>query len=176
MKILRNAQNDKMIRFPSIFFLLALLAASSCGALRPTSPSVTDSTTVEVNTHTETVHDTAYVQLPVYIERNVTRDTTSTLENPYAKSLATVQNGLLAHSLETKPVKHPVKVEKQIVHRDSIVYRDRVQIQTVEVERKLTKWQSFKMRTGGATLTLLVIAIVTAALYLFLHFKNLFKL
>ena len=176
MKILRNAQNDKMIRFPSIFFPLALLAASSCGALRPTSPSVTDSTTVEVNTHTETVHDTAYVQLPVYIERNVTRDTTSTLENPYAKSLATVQDGFLHHSLETKPVKHPVKVEKQIVHRDSIVYRDRVQIQTVEVERKLTKWQSFKMRTGGAALTLLILAIVTAALYLFLKSKNLFKL
>ena len=71
-----------MIRFSYIIFSLALLAASSCGALRPTSPPVTDSTTVEVNTHTETVHDTAYVQLPVYIERNVTRDTTSTLENP----------------------------------------------------------------------------------------------
>ena len=165
-----------MIRFSYIIFPLALLAASSCGALRPTSPSITDSTTVEVNTHTETVHDTAYVQLPVYIERNVTRDTTSTLENPYAKSLATVKDGFLSHSLETKPVKHQVKVEKQIVHRDSIVYRDRVQIQTVEVECKLTKWQSFKMRTGGATLTLLLLAIVTAALYLFLHFKNLFKL
>ena len=76
----------------SFLFPLALLAASSCGALRPTSPSVTDSTTVEVNTHTETVHDTAYVQLPVYIEHNVTRDTTSTLENPYAKSLATVKD------------------------------------------------------------------------------------
>ena len=127
-----------MIRFYYILFPLALLAASS--------PSVTDSTTVEVNTHTETVHDTAYVQLPVYIEHNVTRDTTSTLENPYAKSLATVKDGFLSHSLETKPVKHPVKVEKQIVHRDSIIYRDRVQIQTVEVERKLTKWQSFKQK------------------------------
>lgn len=165
-----------MIRFYYILFPLALLAASSCGALRPTSPSVTDSTTVEVNTHTETVHDTAYVQLPAYIERNVTRDTTSTLENPYAKSLATVQNGLLAHSLETKPVQLPVQIEKQIVYRDSIVYRDHTQIQTVKVERQLTKWQSFKMRTGGATLTLLILAIVTAALYLFLKSKNLFKL
>ncbi len=165
-----------MIRFSYILFPLALLAASSCGALRPTSPSVTDSTTVEVNTHTETVHDTAYVQLPVYIERNVIRDTTSTLENPYAKSEATVQDGFLHHSLETKPTQLPVQIEKQIVHRDSIVYRDRVQIQIVEVERRLTKWQAFKMRTGGTTLTLLILAIVTAALYLFLHFKNLFKL
>ena len=168
-KILRNAQNDKMIRFPSIFFLLALLAASSCGALRPTSPSVTDSTTVEVNTHTETVHDTAYVQLPVYIERNVIRDTTSTLENPYAKSEATVQDGFLHHSLETKPVKVLVDVETKIVYRDSLVYKDRIEIKTVEVPRQLTWWQKTKIKLGIAFLFLIVIAI----LYLFLKFSNL---
>ena len=60
-----------MIRFSYILFPLALLAASSCGALRPTSPSVTDSTRVEVHTVTETVHDTAYVELPVIVERIV---------------------------------------------------------------------------------------------------------
>ena len=125
---------------------------------------------------TETVHDTAYIELPVIVERIVTRDTTSTLENDYARSEASVQNGFLHHSLETKPVKHPVQIETKIVCRDSLIYRDRIEIQTVEVERQLTKWQSFKMRTGGATLTLLLLAIVTAALYLFLHFKNPFKL
>lgn len=157
-------------------FLLVSLAASSCGAARHVSPTVTDSTRVEVHTVTETIHDTAYVELPVILERIVTRDTTSTLENPYAKSEASVQDGFLHHSLETKPVKHPVLLETKIVYRDSIIFRDRIQTQTVEVERQLTKWQAFKMRTGGATLTLLLLAIVTAALYLFLHFKNPFKL
>ena len=168
-----------MIRSPlilSFLFPLALLGASSCGAARQVSPSVTDSTRVEVHTVTETVHDTAYVELPIIVERIVTRDTTSTLENLYAKSDATVQDGFLHHSLETKPVRHPVQVETKIVYRDSIIFRDRIQTQTVEVERQLTKWQAFKMRTGGATLTLLLLAIVTAALYLFLHFKNPFKL
>lgn len=160
----------------SFLFPLALLGASSCGAARHVSPSVTDSTRVEVHTVTETVHDTAYVELPVIVERIVTRDTTSTLENPYAKSDATVQDGFLHHSLETKPVRHPVRIETKIVYRDSIIYRDRVETRTVEVERQLTKWQAFKMRTGGVTLTLLLLAIVTAALYLFLHFKNPFKL
>ena len=157
-------------------FLLVSLAASSCGAARHVSPTVTDSTRVEVHTVTETVHDTAYIELPVIVERIITRDTTSTLENDYARSEASVENGFLHHSLETKPVKHPVQIETKIVYRDSLIYRDRIETKTVEVERQLTKWQSFKMRTGGATLTLLLLAIVTAALYLFLHFKNPFKL
>ena len=157
-------------------FLLVSLAASSCGAARHVSPTVTDSTRVEVHTVTETVHDTAYIELPVIVERIITRDTTSTLENDYARSEASVQNGFLHHSLETKPVKHPVQIETKIVYKDSLIYRDRVETKTVEVERQLTKWQSFKMRTGGATLTLMLLAIVTAALYLFLHFKNPFKL
>ena len=157
-------------------FLLVSLAASSCGAARHVSPTVTDSTRVEVHTVTETVHDTAYIELPVIVERIVSRDTTSTLENDYARSEASVENGFLHHSLETKPVKHPVQIETKIVYRDSLIYRDRVETKTVEVECQLTKWQSFKMRTGGATLTLLLLAIVTAALYLFLHFKNHFKL
>lgn len=157
-------------------FLLVSLAASSCGAARHVSPTVTDSTRVEVHTVTETVHDTAYIELPVIVERIITRDTTSTLENDYARSETSVQNGFLHHSLETKPVKHPVQIETKIVYRDSLIYRDRVETKTVEVERQLTKWQSFKMRTGGATLTLMLLAIVTAALYLFLHFKNPFKL
>lgn|SRR5574344_574817 len=160
----------------SFLFPLALLGASSCGAARHVSPSVTDSTRVEVHTVTETVHDTAYLELPVIVERIVTRDTTSTLENDYARSEASVENGFLHHSLETKPVKHPVQIETKIVYRDSLIYRDRVETKTVEVERQLTKWQSFKMRTGGVTLTLMLLAIVTAALYLFLHFKNPFKL
>ena len=44
--------------------------------------------------------------------------------------------------------------------------RDRVVTQTVEVPHQLTRWQAFKMKTGGATLTMLLLAIVSAALYL----------
>ena len=131
-----------------------------------------DSTRVEVRTETVTVHDTAYVELPVIVERVKTMDTTSTLENSFAKSEATVSKGILHHSLETKPAKLPVRVEHQIVYRDSLVYRDRIATQTVEVERKLSWWQRLKMKTGGVTLILIVIAI----LYLFLKFFNLLNL
>ena len=153
-----------------------ILGLSSCGAAKQAVPERSDSTRVEVRTITQTVHDTAYIELPVFVERNVTRDTTSTLENPYAKSEASITDGLLSHSLQTKPTRQPVKIEKEIVYRDSIVFRDRTETVTVEVEKELTKWQSFKMKTGGTTLAILIIAIVTAALYLFLKFKNLIKL
>ena len=159
-----------MKRF-TFFYLLALnLCAPSCGTVR-TLP-VQDSTRVEVRYETKTVHDTAYVELPVIVEKVVTLDTASVLENKYAKSAASVSGGVLAHSLETKPVREPVKVEKQIVYRDSLVYRDKVQTVTVEVEKKLTWWQSFKMKLGVVTLVLLVIVVIYFIFLIINHFKS----
>ena len=155
--------------FASLFVSLAALAASACGAVRPVAPSVTGSTRVEVRTETVTVHDTAFVELPVIVERIQTMDTTSTLENTYAKSEAIVTAGILHHSLETKPVKVPVEVKTQIVYRDSLVFKDRIETKTVEVPRQLTWWQKTKMKLGVAFL----ITIVITLLYLFLKFSNL---
>ena len=138
--------------------LLLLLGAFACSTVRQL-PS-TDSTKVEVRTETVTVHDTAYVELPVIIEKVATLDTASTLENKFAKSEAIVSAGILSHSLETKPVQLPVQVETKIVYKDSLVYRDRVQTQTVEVEKKLTAWQQAKMKLGSVALLLIGLAII----------------
>ena len=51
----------------------------------------------------------------------------------------------------------PVPVEKEIVYRDSIVFRDRVVTEVKEVERQLTFWQQFKMRAGVAAMILTVL-------------------
>ena len=150
--------------------LLLLLTASACSTVR-TLP-VQGSTRVEVRYETKTVHDTAYVELPVIVEKVATLDTASVLENKYAKSAASVSGGVLAHSLETKPVREPVSVERQIVYRDSLVYRDKVQTVTVEVEKKLTWWQSFKMKLGVVTLVLLVIVVIYFIFLIINHFKS----
>ena len=150
--------------------LLLLLTASACSTVR-TLP-VQDSTRVEVRYETKTVHDTAYVELPVLVEKVATLDTASVLENKYAKSVASVSGGVLTHSLETKPVREPVSVEKQIVYRDSLVYRDKVQTVTVEVEKKLTWWQSFKMKLGVVALVLLVIVVIYSIFLIINHFKS----
>ena len=150
--------------------LLSLLAASACSTVRPLS--TTDSTKVEVRYETKTVHDTAFVELPVIVERVATLDTASVLENKYAKSAASVSGGVLTHSLETKPVREPVSVEKQIVYRDSLVFRDRVQTVTVEVEKKLTWWQTLKMRLGLVAIVLIVIVVIYFIFLIINHFKS----
>ena len=142
--------------FSCILVLLSLLAASSCGTARH-APSVTDSTRVEVRVEREFIRDTAYIELPVIIEKRATLDTASTLENKYAKSEAVVSGGVLHHSLSTKPVKEPVSVESKETVRDSIVYRDRIQTRTVEVEKKLTGWQQAKMKVGGICFILIIL-------------------
>lgn len=148
-----------------LYICICLLCLNACGSARRALPMAQDSTKVEVRTVVETIYDTAYIELPVIIERNTTKDTISILENPFAKSEASISDGYLEHSLQTKPVKQPVKVETKIVYKDSIVFRDRIQIQTVEVEKKSTNWR-----------VIFLIAIVTAALYLLSNFKNLLKL
>ena len=150
--------------------LLLLLIASACSTVRQL-PS-TDSTKVEVRTVVEKVTDTAYVELPVIVEKVATLDTASVLENEFAKSEAVVSAGILRHSLETKPVRRPVAVEKEIVYRDSLVFRDKVQTVTVEVEKKLTWWQSFKMKLGVVALVLIAIVVIYSIFLIINHFKS----
>ena len=151
-----------------LLIVLALLAASACSTVRPLP--TTDSTKVEVRTETVTVHDTAYVELPIIIEKVQVIDTASTLENKFAKSEAIVSAGILSHSLETKPVTLPVKVETKIVYKDSLIFRDRIQTQTVEVEKKLTAWQKMKMNLGTVCLLIIALVIIYVIYLIVKHF------
>ena len=162
-----------MKRF-TFFYLLALtLCAPSCGTVQ-TLP-VQDSTRTEVKVVEKIVRDTAWLQLPAIAETVATRDTASVLENKYAISAAKVSGGVLTHSLATKPVREPVSVESKVVVRDSIVWRDRVVRETVEVERELTPWQKLKMKTGGLFIGFWIVCFVLVVIY-FLFNPKFFKL
>ncbi len=156
-----------MNRFVPLFLLLA---ATSCVSLRRVAEA--DSTRVEVRTEVKTIHDTAWMELPVIVERVATLDTASILENKYARSEASVSGGILSHSLETKQVKQPVAVESREIVRDSIVFRDRVVQEDIYIEKQLNGWQKFRLRLGDVSLILIAIAI----LYLLFNKLNLFKL
>ena len=156
-----------------IALLLLILPAASCGAARVT-PSVTDSTRVEVRTRIVRQIDTAFIELPVIVEKVATLDTASVLENKYAKSEAIVSEGVLHHSLATKPVRQPVAVEKEIVYKDSLVFRDRVSTETVEIEKQLNWWQRLRLFLG----TLVLIAALAAIAYFIIKLLvplNIFK-
>ena len=159
-----------MKNFILVLFSLLCVACSSLKQVTPTERVVTE-------TRIETVYqtDTVLLEIPKIVEKVVTKDTVSVLENDYAKSQAVVTGGLLAHSLETKPVHKPVEVQTKIVYRDSVIVKDNVIVQTVEVEKELTGWQTFKMKTGGFALGIIVLLIVCVILY-FVKPLNLFKL
>ena len=154
-------------------FSLILFAALcvACATSRQAAPSEK----ILVETRIETVYktDTVYLEVPKIVEKIVTADTVSVLENDYTKSEASVSEGLLAHSLETKPVKQPVEVQTQVVYRDSVIVKDNVIVQTVEVEKELTGWQSFKMAMGGWMLGLIIFMIVCVILYIVKPFNKL---
>ena len=153
----------------SLILLSAVCVA--CATSRQAAPSEK----ILVETRIETVYktDTVYLEVPKIVEKIVTADTVSVLENEYAKSEASVSEGLLAHSLETKPVKQPVEVQTQVVYRDSLIVKDNVIVQTVEVEKPLTGWQSFKMAMGGWMLGLIIFMIVCVILYIVKPFNKL---
>ena len=135
--------------------LLFTLLLTACGVARPVLES--DNTKVEVKVVEKIVKDTAWFELPVIVEKVATLDTASVLENKFAKSEAVVSGGVLHHSLQTKLVREPVSVESKETVRDSIVYRDRIQTKTVEVEKKLTPWQQAKMKVGGICFILIIL-------------------
>ena len=154
-------------------FSLILLSAVcvACATARQAAPSEK----ILVETRIETVYktDTVVLEVPKIVEKIVTADTVSVLENDYAKSEASVSDGLLAHSLETKPVKQPVEVQTQVVYRDSVIVKDNVIVQTVEVAKELTGWQSFKMAMGGWMLGIIIFMIVCVILYIVKPFNKL---
>ena len=156
-------------------FILVLFSALcvACATARQAAPSEKIITETRIETVFQT--DTVFLEVPKIVEKIVTADTVSFLENDYAKSQAVISDGLLTHSLETKPVQKPVEVQTKIVYRDSVIVKDNVIIQTVEVEKELTGWQTFKMKTGGFALGIIVLLIVCVILY-FVKPLNLFKL
>ena len=155
-----------------ILVLFSLLCVA-CGSLKQVTPTERVVTETRIETVYET--DTVFLEVPKIVEKVVTKDTVSVLENDFAKSEAVVSDGLLAHSLETKPVQKPVEVQTKIVYRDSVIVKDNVIVQTVEVEKEISGWQKFKMKMGGWMLGIIVILIVLLILY-FVKPLNLIKL
>jgi len=156
------------------FILFSLLFLSvACSTIKQVTPR--EQTTVEIRTETVYVPDTVYIEIPRIVEKVQTLDTISVIDTKYAVSEAQVSNGVLTHNLETKPVKEPAIVQKQIVYKDSVVVREVDVDHYIEVPAELSAWQKFKIKLGGYAFALIVILIVCAAIYFVSHLKP-FKL
>mgnify|MGYP006982277625 CR=1 FL=1 len=142
----------------NLLLILILAAVTACCPCRHLTTSTADSVRVETIVRTEYIPDTVLVEVPVESERQTVRDTMSHLETSFAVSDARINaDGSLSHSLANKPQKRPIPTEKEVIYRDSIVYRDRVNTEIVEVERKLTWWQQTKMKGFWIALAIIVV-------------------
>lgn len=114
-----------------------------------------------VTTITERLVDTVIkVNLQVYRDTITTPDTISHLKNPYGESWAQVSGGLLRHSLTSS--KDPIDVKvvyKDIIRVDSIPVPVPVE-KNVYIEKKLSWWQSARMRIGEISLGAMGILLV----------------
>lgn len=140
--------------------ILTVAAAmfSGCCPCRHLTTGARDSIRIETIVRTERILDTAFVYVPVEVTRQTVRDTTSHLETSFAASDARIlPNGSLFHSLDNKPQKRPIEVETSIVYRDSIIYRDRVTENIIEVPRPLTRWQQIQIRACWALLAIVLV-------------------
>ncbi|MCM1216491.1 MAG: hypothetical protein NC209_03765 [Alistipes sp.] len=141
----------------ALFLTVAALLAGCCPC-RHLTTATRDSVRVETIIRTDWVADTVLVEVPVEVFRQTVRDTTSHLETSFALSDARINpDGSLSHSLANKAGNRPVAAEKEIVYRDSLVYRDREVENVVEVPRPLTWWQRTQIRGFWMLLAILII-------------------
>ena len=147
------------------FVLLAILGQLFVGCSPRITPPAEIRDSVRVEIRERPVHDTAYVDVPLIKEVNVTRDTSSHLENEYAMSDASISNGTLRHSLETRP--HKIAAPVTITVHDTLTVEKKAETIIKEVN-VLTKWQGFQIILGRILggLFLLIILMLTARAFL----------
>lgn len=138
--------------------MAAVVTLSGCCPCKHLSDSSVTTDSVRFETHAVIVEriDTAYVELPIEVVKNVTKDTISVVETRYAISTATISDGFLWHEISTKDEPVEVRYVTRTEYRDSIQYRDHIVdvIKKVEGTAKLTKWQ--KIQKNGFWVLLLV--------------------
>ena len=126
-----------------IFYAMFCLALAFAAMMTGCSPKVIVQKEVVTEYRDRIVHDTTTVEIPYEVEKVVTRDTASHLENTYAKSDAVVSGGFLSHSLESRP--QIIKVPVEVHVTDTLIKEAEIHTETVEVEKPLSWWQKFRI-------------------------------
>lgn len=136
--------------------LLLAIMVCSCGPARIVTEFQRDSVIVNVRDSVFIRDTIVNVEIPAESGANVLLDTdTSYLATSLAESRAFIENGRLYHTLRNKSeMLLPVKV--QYVDRARVESRDaigwRTIVETIEVEKELSRWQNFIMSMGYALL------------------------
>lgn len=136
--------------------ILLLAIMVSCGPAKIATEFQRDSVIVNVRDSVFVRDTIVKAEIPAESGANVLPDTdTSFLATSLAESRAFVEGGRLHHTLRNRSeMLLPVKVQyvdrARYESKDSIGWRQIVE--TVEVEKELSRWQSFIMSLGYAVL------------------------
>ena len=136
--------------------LLAIMVCVSCGPAKVVTEFQRDSVIVHVRDSVFVRDTIVKVEIPAESGANILPDTdTSFLATSLAESRAFVENGRLHHTLRNRSeMLLPVKVQyidrARVESRDSIGWRTIVE--TIEVEKELSRWQNFLISQGYAVL------------------------
>lgn len=137
-----------------LLFVVFMCWVTSC------SPRIVEKVVTEIEYRDRVVHDTATVEITKEVEKIVTKDTVSHLENKYAKSDAMVSKGLLHHSLESRPQIIKVPVE---VHVTDTIWKQteaKETIKEVKVEQPLSWWNKTKLEAFWGLLLAVVLLLL----------------
>lgn len=142
-----NRERWRSIKIVAVayFLFIATLLIMSCLLFSSCSPKVIHEKETVIEYKDRVVHDTATVEITKEVEKIVTRDTVSHLENKYAKSDALVSQGFLSHSLESIPQFIKVPVEVHVTDTIKIEKEAETHVVTVKVEKELTLWQKIRL-------------------------------
>lgn len=136
---------NKIVKGAILTLVYAGLVLAALALFSACSPKIVEKIETKVEYRDRVVHDTTTFEIPVEVEKIVTRDTVSHLENSYARSDASVSGGLLSHSLESIP--QIIKVPYEVTVTDTVYVKKEAQIieKEVKVEKPLSWWQRFRI-------------------------------
>ena len=141
----RNGMTFRVEGYDARLLLYCLVTMTTIPSCSVCKPRIEYRDSVRVEYRDRIIHDTATFYVEKEVEKIVTKDTTSHLENRWAVSDASVSEGLLYHSLESIPqiVKVPYEVEVHdttyVEKAQEIVYVEK------QVEKPLTWWQGLRL-------------------------------
>lgn len=136
--------------------LLLAIMVCSCGPARVVTEYQRDSVTVHVRDSVFLRDTVMMAQIPAESGANVLPDSdTSFLQTSLAESQAFVKNGQLHHTLRNRSeMLLPVTVQyvdrARTERTESIVTRK--EVERIEVEKELSRWQNFVMALGYGVL------------------------
>lgn len=143
-----------------IALLFIALYTGGCASLKRGMEYQRDSVITTIREEVVMRDSIIFVPIPAEEERAVLLDTdTSRLETALAASDAWVGGGRLHHTLRQKEMLLPVEVKlpKYIYTKNDNIIREQCVVETIEVEKQLSKWQRFIQALGYGLLLSFVI-------------------